>query len=506
MNESVKSVIDRRLAGLAVSDKLRNNILDTQPPVRKGSRKLVAVALAASLCLLLSITAMAALIPGFNLLLSQVSPEIARFLRPVESANIDNGLRVEVVGAMRDDDIVIVYLTIQDLTGDRIGTRTVIDDYSIPGGYITNQEGVSYDEETKTTTLRLTVNDVGGMDDGEIALRISSFDPKKENTMIYYTGVDLEEIPSAVHTQPLRLMGFDGEFYNQYEENGIVDILTPEMHIPISSVDNAYISNIGIVNGRLHVQVNYQCTSPWDDDCWRGYVSLTNAPVEKLGVDYFSILNDYDFVDSIEWVHFAVDENGDLYEFFYADDSSGIPNGYITHIEFVFDISLLKNGLPGYNLIFWGEDSIIKGDWQANFEIEPERLSAARCDISIENVHIDSFAVSPFQMIISGSGRVSSEAVFEILVTMKAGETMKYGAVLSRNSEGEVHISGIDWTIGLDGKHVNEGYSSIKGFSLDTRDGNNDMAEVRLMPALPIDFGNVAQISINGNVIEFDTP
>ena len=478
----------------------------------RKKRMSAAVALAAVLCLLLSVTAMAAFIPGFNYLISQISPEIAQFLHPVEGAQIADGLKMEVVGAMRDENTVIVYLTVQDLTGDRIDDAFTVSEYDIPGGFITTQRTVAYDDQTKTATMCLVVEDLGGLKDDGMTLRINAIG--KMSIPMFDSGLDLTNIATTGNTVPLEVIygmsgaGEDNQ-YDYYRENSVKVLLPDEMRIPVRGADYGYISNIGFVDGHLHVQVNHQRTG-LDNYLSNRRAMISNflmskAPVDEIPSGYFYLYSGYDHVVGTVSFDFAVDERGNPTQNSFLKDEDGIPNNYYTHTEVIFNDAVTRDELSEYRLFasIYSED-IIEGDWQFSFKIEPERIISAQCNIGIEDVHVDRFAISPFRIYISGSGTVSNEAPFEILITMKDGNIEKYGAVMSRNAKGDIHLTLNTWEVTSAGEYINRGYSTISTGTLDTRDSNNDIADMRLMPAFPIDIDNIEQITLNSSVISFN--
>ena len=68
-------------------------------------------------------------------LLSIVSPDFALLLQPIEIACEDNGIKMEVVGAMNDDEMKVIYITMKDLVGDRIDEFHIYD-YRLTNLYI----------------------------------------------------------------------------------------------------------------------------------------------------------------------------------------------------------------------------------------------------------------------------------------------------------------------------------------------------------------------------------
>ena len=124
----------------------------------RSFKKYVSVGLAVCFCLILSIGAMAATIPGFKNLLPIAGSDLMLLLQPIEVACEDNGIKMEVIGAMNDDEMAVIYITMKDLEGDRIDKTLDIYNYRLTGTHISNCQIVHFDEATKTATLRMQAN------------------------------------------------------------------------------------------------------------------------------------------------------------------------------------------------------------------------------------------------------------------------------------------------------------------------------------------------------------
>ena len=100
---TIREVIDSRLASLTLGDEYALPTINTT--VKPGlMRRPLVIAAAVCLCIALAIPVMAATIPSFNHLVSLVSPQIAQKLQPIELVSVSNGIKMEVVAAMNDDD------------------------------------------------------------------------------------------------------------------------------------------------------------------------------------------------------------------------------------------------------------------------------------------------------------------------------------------------------------------------------------------------------------------
>ena len=107
-----------------------------KPSSYMNFKRAIPITLLAFAMLIFSVGVSAAYIPSFNSLLSIVSPEIALKLQPIGNSNEDDGIKMEVVAAMSDEEMAIIYITMQDLTGNRIDeTLDLNDDYSLTGAH-----------------------------------------------------------------------------------------------------------------------------------------------------------------------------------------------------------------------------------------------------------------------------------------------------------------------------------------------------------------------------------
>lgn len=108
---------------------------------------------------------------------------IALLLQPIGVISEDNGIKMEVVAAMNDDEMVVVYSTMQDLIDDRIDETLDIYDHFFSGARKFNIQVVDYDESTKTATLRMQANGGKKLSGKKVRFRIDSFLSDKKYLM-----------------------------------------------------------------------------------------------------------------------------------------------------------------------------------------------------------------------------------------------------------------------------------------------------------------------------------
>ncbi|WP_425448426.1 RNA polymerase sigma factor [Dethiothermospora halolimnae] len=172
----------------------------------------------------------AATIPSFNKVISIVSPEIAYMLQPIGKSSEDNGIKIEVVAAYNDDEMAVLYLTMQDLIGDRIGESIDLYNYSLSKGSMFNAQVIDYDKASKTATLRIQVNGGERMDGKRLYLSVSSFLGHFQEFNEVVTGITLSDIKKVnSETIPLDteyVSGVSGDlFFTEWEERGVIQVL-----------------------------------------------------------------------------------------------------------------------------------------------------------------------------------------------------------------------------------------------------------------------------------------
>lgn len=115
----------------------------------------------------LSVTALAAALPGFREMLFGKGSPVADSLMPVVAEGEQDGIRLEVLGAMGDKSNVVAYFTLQDkdglnrLSGDMkvAASAKLNDEYPerediLEGGIVYHTSILDYDEETQTAFCR----------------------------------------------------------------------------------------------------------------------------------------------------------------------------------------------------------------------------------------------------------------------------------------------------------------------------------------------------------------
>ncbi len=381
-------------------------------------KRYVSVGLVVCLCLMLSIGAMAATIPSFKNLLSIVSPDFALLLQPIEIACEDNGIKMEVVGAMNDDEMAVIYITMKDLVGDRIDETLDIYDYRLTGTHIFNCQMVHFDETTKTATLRMQANGGKKLNGKKVSFQVESFLSDLLEFDKVRTGINLSDVKEVKDSRTIPLYtssnisGGGGDLFDELQSQGTIRILAPDQKkITLPQIDFAYISNIGFIDGRLHVQT--------------------------------------------KWIGEGIDDHGDLYlvdsagniictdsaNIYFGIDKSGNSKWGRDYVEYIFDVSNIN--LDDLKLMgnFVSHGNYITGNWKTTFKIQSvgEELQAD-CNIKCDTLNINNIKVSPLGITLAGRGEINKSMTIPISVKMTDGSVQEFESGMCYSGNGKVKL------------------------------------------------------------------
>ena len=359
------------------------------------------LALAIVLCMFVSVGVMGATIPSFNKLISKVSPEVADYLYPIQLVAKDNGIKTEIVAALNDDDMAIIYINIQDLEKDRVDDSVDFYNYSFNKGDTFGCQLVDYDESNKTATMRIMINGGKALSNKDIVFRLSSFLSGSTELNNIDTGINISDFYRGIESESVNL---DKEATSGYSvpekdsdlwKDGKAKILPiDDKNIKISNVDFMHITNIGVIDGELHIQTKW-----------------TGKGIDDHGWFYFTdkYKNKVDVVEKT--VDFDVDENNN---FIYGD----------RYQEYIYDLKDLD--IEALNLMaeMKSSQNYIEGNWKTKFKLKSiEEKKEYKCSISIDNIVINKVILSPLGLTLYGDGtyQYDNEPNMEVILSMKDG-------------------------------------------------------------------------------------
>ena len=222
-------------------------------------RKPVVALVSACLCLSLAMPALAAAVEPVYELMYAVSPTIAQFFMPVQRSDEDSGIKMEVVSAYIHGHVAEIYITMQDLTGDRIDATTdLFYSYSIncPFDSSAHCERIGYDDRTKTATFLITIEGAENRDitGDKITFTVKEFLSHKQVYDEIKIPVSLSSVTAAQATQNVSNITGSGKVdCGQFDEEDPAALIpsSPMKEFPVDGID---LTGIGYIEGKLHIQ------------------------------------------------------------------------------------------------------------------------------------------------------------------------------------------------------------------------------------------------------------
>ena len=304
-------------------------------------RPLIALA-AVLVCLALAVPAFAmpalAADPDGYALLYSISPAAAQFFKPVNRSDEDNGIRLTVDSVYLHSDTVEIYVSLQDLTGDRLDETTdLFDSYRINRGFDCSATCslAGYDAQTRTARFLISITSFDGQDiEGDkLTFSLNRLLTGKTETEGAVTGLDLAAVQAEPATQQVTRRGGSGiaaEAGGSTAETRTALVPTGTLAAPAPGVA---ITAVGYVDGLLHIQVLYENILETDN---HGQLWLENG-AEKL-----ECLGSLSFFDENE---------SDSFE------------------EYVFDVSPVQLADCTLYGSFVTADTLIEGNWEITFPL-----------------------------------------------------------------------------------------------------------------------------------------
>lgn len=242
--------------------------------------KAVSWVAAVLLCFTLSISALAATVDPIYQILFNISPTAAQVLKPVNLSCEDQGIRMEVISAAIYENEAVIYISLQDLTDNRIDETTdLFDSYRInrPFSSVASCSFVSFDEETGVATFLIHISQWNKeeIEGDKITFSFTEFLSQKSTFDEKLSGLDLCMVTAAEETQkPESIRGGGGTGFANYE----TDCLVPIAGGILSPVDGVIITNIGFIDNKLHMQIYFEDILSYDN---HGYIELRDEAGNK---------------------------------------------------------------------------------------------------------------------------------------------------------------------------------------------------------------------------------
>ncbi|HWQ75456.1 MAG TPA: hypothetical protein VN441_09090 [Syntrophomonas sp.] len=369
------------------------------PPLR--ARRTISVAAAAAILAVLAVTATAAALGGFDWFIEKFHPPFSAIVEPVEVSCEDQGIRMEVIGAQKYENKAIVYLSLRDISGqNRLTEQTDFrDGFSVKQSQKIQEENgqgedisvgslalgtkmLYFDEETNTLYYEFNITSDLPLSD---PLEVSSF-------LIYFEEDAYENEPVFLSLSAIGDAGTvsvrEGKVWGGVgvpdDLRGITAALTPGHYAALPhGEDDQWISNIGILDGKLHVQTG----NIFDKEFGSSDATLSlRAPDGQL------IDCDYELM-------FFGDKDQHL-----LDSEEDFDDAVYKYAEAVFSVN--SDELEGYTLCYSGSVySGVEGNWRvaANLSDTSRKTRIWTNDIPVEGYLFEYMTLSPLGLQVIGS-------------------------------------------------------------------------------------------------------
>nr|WP_276870994.1 DUF4179 domain-containing protein [Fournierella massiliensis] len=403
-DDTIRLAIDRELGSIQLDASQKSAILAqcrpslTVAPHHRPMRRVLAVAASFAAVMVLSVGTLAAA-PELRESLKGLSEDTIAILQPVNQVSEDQGIRMEVLGAVNDGGVAVAFLSLQDTTGQgRVSDTVRLMDCQISDDLgIAIANVVSYDETTETAILRL--EGMGGdADAGEkITVSARSLLSGEQQVSDESTGYTVSELiasgPAAEYAPPEEglimgsMAGVDDpenaeitlEEIDQLKDSGKVPVLEPWAEgLKIDGVDWAAVAAAAKIGNQLHIQYN-------TDSVLGG--------VNSLG---FRLKDSSGQILDLPMLELNIGPRTELSRELYYTET----NEYVLFLPEGQDVSDMEVVYSGTTY-----DSLTQGNWSTTFRLEQvkERLQS-RQELDLGGWTVESVTVSPVAVTVRGSG------------------------------------------------------------------------------------------------------
>lgn len=382
---------------------------ETTQAKQQRMRKPLAIVAAASMILV--VTAGASALGTFDWFIDKFNPSFSEVIEPVQTYSEDQGIRMEVIGAQKYDNQAIVYLSLQDTSGqNRITEQTSFQDgFSVKmtpptvettgsskkirsASFSWKQQLLYLDEETNTAYYEFNIT---GDPDTPLSdpLELGSF-------LIYFSKTRYDEPVSVslgslgkAQTTPIGEDEIWGGMSLPDDRSGITVALTPGRYAALShGQDDQWVSNMGIVNGKLHVQIAKVFGKEFGS---------TDVTLALMTPDGSVIEPDYKLT-------LQGDENHRLLD---SGRAGGYANAAYKYEESIFSVN--TDELDGYTLYYsCSVYSGVEGKWKvaAKLSDTSQQMRIVTIDTPVEGHVFEHITLSPLGIQVRGSYQQEYEA------------------------------------------------------------------------------------------------
>ena len=323
-----------------------------------------------------------------------------------------NGIRVELIAVGVFDNVVDIYVTLEDLVGDRLSGDFTVEHHISPvvetGLELGSVSSIDPDIISRTDEGVVTIRKREIFDHSVVGLDLTYSLKGLNFDMLRYTDdeINVEFDLTLVKNQPSVLFisenprggrGDHDEYmaFRELMKTEGMNVLHPHLHdieLGLFGIETR-ISSIGIIDDRLHIQT-YEPSPDWSKS---SHVWFNDQQSQ--------------YIYCVSYVEFDVDEEGNLYN----PETVARNPAPSQYKEWIFDIDL--DNISEYTLSGeYESSSFLPLDWSITFEVEKynTQIVADGLDISYNGSVITEVRISSahlFVMIKDAHGDLSADDI-----------------------------------------------------------------------------------------------
>lgn len=375
--------------------------------VKKKKKKMWLIPAVATVFLASSMTVGAVMIDDVKNLLWHISPEIAALLEPIERTVENDGIKMEIVSAMQDEDIAVVYVKMQDVEGNRIDETLDIYDYSMSKGRSFTVERIGFDPTTKTALVRFM--SFNGSSTDNFKLKIRSFLSDKSVLEDVTFPLDLKDVKEQqtelLPDDTIRGSGGEGALL----EEDVYVLPAGMLNIQTPLYDRMRITNIGLHNDKLYVQTEW----PANNAIEHGEFYLVNSAGQKI----------------------LPTEN-----YSYGRDEQGKPIYAYNYEEYIFNVKDINIAEYELQAKIYTAGQYVEGDWEATFKLEEMKGQSVPFAMNFGDWKVKELKVSPLGLTIIGEGDATETEELTATIVKKDGSHKELKSLVSFSDEHQVKL------------------------------------------------------------------
>ena len=396
MDDPIKDAIDRRLAALHAPGKTA-----ALPQKVKHHARRLSIPMIALLIFLLAGTAAAA--PAIARLLGFLGDEYEPILQPVSGIVVEDcNVRMEVLAALSDAKYANIYIKLTDLVGGRLSEDMQISHDWPSGirGWMSEITTFAYDESEQAVYLK-----IGGelfADTTEVSFVLHDLEGQRNEHRGYIVSDDLETIMTL---PSFRQAQAEVVSFPELDGMPLYALAPDQLGLSVRGLSWLSLSNVGMIDGKLHVQTKWAPPAQNSTRTPRGSIYLAEKP---NGTNHLQPSEQYSCrFDTAGNLDYCREMTGTIYhEDVFELPAGSSPDDYMI----LTDFKVFEQGIPG--------------TWAATVQLEPHyEVRSAACQLQLaDGSQIEEVILSPLGLTCKGA--ITSVLNDAISITLRDGSRL----------------------------------------------------------------------------------